>query len=312
MMKIINGIMSKILVAFFLWVMVSVATMPQALAFDFVVKNTNSEKLYFAIETFIDQEDAWQVAGWWNVEPNSTKTFHFNHSNSKDDYFYIWGHAGKTTFDGTRDAAYRPVIDNKFAYWDAEGPGYFDVNNYNPPCPPGKNNRWVLFSRITIKDGKASWCPGGKGVVSSAGQTVLQQGMTGNISSQLGPKIVALALQLKGKPYVWGGASPETGFDCSGLTYYVLGQLGVNIERTADVQYHRQESINFKDLQPGDLVFFSWKDPDPEHVGIFIGNGQFIHAMNTQGAGLGATGLVTVSNFDRNHTSNFMGGRRFH
>ena len=57
------------------------------------------------------------------------------------------------------------------------------------------------------------------------------------------------------------------GFDCSGLTYYVLGQLGISIERTADLQYHRQEAIGLKDLLPGDLVFFAWHGGDAEHVG---------------------------------------------
>lgn len=281
-----------ILLGLFMLTLISVIAPQQALAFDLVVENTNSKTLSFAVKKFIDQDNAWQVVGWWNVAPNSNRTLHFNTSNSKD-YFYIWGHAGEITFDGGKDSDYRPIISNKFDYWDTEG-----MEN-------GENMRWVSFSRLKIEGGKAYWCPGEKAVVSSG---------TDSISSQLGPKIVDIVLQLKGKPYVWGGSSPETGFDCSGLTYYVLGQLGVNIERTADVQYHRQESISFKDLQPGDLVFFSFdkNDPDPQHVGIFIGNGQFIHAENTQGAGPGATGMVNVASFDRWYQKNFVGGRRFY
>lgn len=73
-------------------------------------------------------------------------------------------------------------------------------------------------------------------------------------SKRMGSKIVELAMQLKGKPYVLGRFFTSQWFDCSGFTYYVLGQLGISIERTADLQYHRQEAIGLKDLLPGDLV----------------------------------------------------------
>ncbi|MBP2640165.1 MAG: hypothetical protein H6Q66_1116 [Firmicutes bacterium] len=98
---------------------------------------------------------------------------------------------------------------------------------------------------------------------------------------RVGYQIAALAKQFLGTPYVWAGRSPN-GFDCSGFVYYILQTNGVNVPRMADEQFavgmviHRQQ-----ELQIGDLVFFETYEPGPSHVGIFIGNGQFIHASSS-------------------------------
>ena len=94
--------------------------------------------------------------------------------------------------------------------------------------------------------------------------------------STLGGQAVQLAEQYLGVPYVWGGASPS-GFDCSGLTMYVYGQLGVSLPHNAAAQYAVLPHVSEGDLEPGDLVFFDGLG----HVGIYIGGGMMIHAPHT-------------------------------
>jgi cell wall-associated NlpC family hydrolase len=86
-----------------------------------------------------------------------------------------------------------------------------------------------------------------------------------------------IALRYLGIPYLWGGASPATGFDCSGLVMYVYAQLGISLPHYAAAQYQLGTPVDRSQLLPGDLVFFDALD----HVGIYIGNGQFVHAPQT-------------------------------
>jgi peptidoglycan DL-endopeptidase CwlO len=91
------------------------------------------------------------------------------------------------------------------------------------------------------------------------------------------PEAATIALRYLGIPYLWGGASPATGFDCSGLVMYVYAQLGISLPHYAAAQYQLGTPVDRSQLQPGDLVFFDALD----HVGIYIGNGQFVHAPQT-------------------------------
>lgn len=94
--------------------------------------------------------------------------------------------------------------------------------------------------------------------------------------SSTGNSIVDYAYQFLGIPYVWGGTSPS-GFDCSGFTQYVFrNAAGVNLPRTTYEQINVGTPVAYSDLQPGDLVF-----PHTGHVGIYVGNGQMIHAPST-------------------------------
>jgi len=90
--------------------------------------------------------------------------------------------------------------------------------------------------------------------------------------------VVSLALQYLGVPYVWAGADP-TGFDCSGLVKYVYAQLGISLPHNTVAQWNDPAlvSVPRNQLQPGDLVFFNGLD----HVGIYIGYGDFIDAPHT-------------------------------
>lgn len=103
----------------------------------------------------------------------------------------------------------------------------------------------------------------------------------GNASK--GQQIADYAMQYVGYRYVYGGASPSSGFDCSGLVYYTCKQLGTPVSRTASQQYKNNGvSVSKDSLQPGDLVFFSSNGgASVTHVGVYIGNGQFVHASTS-------------------------------
>jgi cell wall-associated NlpC family hydrolase len=111
-----------------------------------------------------------------------------------------------------------------------------------------------------------------------------------NPASPTGASAVAIAQHYLRVPYVWGGAIPATGFDCSGLTRFVYAQLGVNLPHYAASQFAAFPKLDSADLQPGDLVFFEPKFDGPGHVAIYIGNDQMIEAPHT-----GA--LVRISSF---------------
>lgn len=99
-----------------------------------------------------------------------------------------------------------------------------------------------------------------------------------------GSKAVSLAMQAQGTPYVWGGNSLTKGVDCSGLVQQVYKQLGINLPRTTYEQAKYGKVVSTGALLPGDLVFYNTGGGDPNgignlsHVGIYIGNGQIIHA----------------------------------
>lgn len=127
-----------------------------------------------------------------------------------------------------------------------------------------------------------------------------------NTGSALGNQIVATAKQYLGTPYVYGGASPK-GFDCSGLVYYVYGQYGYKLQRGAGSQYRTDGTpVAKSDLEPGDLVFFSERNDYSSigHVGMYVGNGQFIHASSGKGQ-------VIISDLDGYYyAEHYFGARR--
>jgi hypothetical protein len=100
-------------------------------------------------------------------------------------------------------------------------------------------------------------------------------------TNTLGGQAVALVYQLLGVPYVWGGATPS-GFDCSGLTMYVYRQLGIRLGHYTGFQYYEGRRVPRDQLEPGDLVFFHANSAGvPQHEGMYIGNGAFIHAPHS-------------------------------
>ena len=100
-------------------------------------------------------------------------------------------------------------------------------------------------------------------------------------SGPIGVRAVAIAEQFLGVRYVWGGADPATGFDCSGLVMYVYAQLGIDLLHFSGAQFHEGAPVPFDKLAPGDLVFFDPGPRGPGHVGIYVGDGDFVQAPHT-------------------------------
>jgi cell wall-associated NlpC family hydrolase len=130
---------------------------------------------------------------------------------------------------------------------------------------------------------------------------------TGSDGSATGPpvtapargNVVAIAMRYLGVPYRWGGASPSTGFDCSGFTMYVYAQVGISLPHYTGSQYAMGVPVSQSQLQPGDLVFFDGLG----HEGIYVGNNQFIHAPHTGD-------VVKISSISGWYASTYVGARR--
>ena len=128
---------------------------------------------------------------------------------------------------------------------------------------------------------------------------------SGSISSGSGTAtdIANFAMSFVGYSYVWGGMSPSTGFDCSGLMYYVLTQYGYSMKRVANDQMTQGTAISRDNLQVGDLVFFGYGNY-ANHVGMYIGNGNFVHASTP------STGVRVNSLNETYYNTRYIGARR--
>jgi hypothetical protein len=125
------------------------------------------------------------------------------------------------------------------------------------------------------------------------------------VSGATGQQLVDAARSYLGTPYVWGGTS-RSGIDCSGLVQAVYAAYGINLPRVTYQQIGVGDSVPVNKLQPGDLVFFDTdkSKKGPDHVGIYIGGGKFIHAPKTGDQ-------VKISSLtDSYYMNRWMGGRR--
>jgi len=113
----------------------------------------------------------------------------------------------------------------------------------------------------------------------------------------LADAIVSDALSHVGTPYVWGGTD-SSGFDCSGLVYRVFGDNGVTLPRTAGAMASAGTEVPRDSLLPGDLLIFQ----NPGHVGIYIGNGNFVHSSSYRNVGVTVT-PIDQSNYVRRFVS---------
>ena len=125
-------------------------------------------------------------------------------------------------------------------------------------------------------------------------------------ASSVANDVVEMALGYVGYPYVYGGSSPK-GFDCSGFTSYIYKQFGYSINRTCSGQLDNGTAVSMSELQPGDLVIFkkyASSSKRASHVGIYIGEGQFVHASTSK------VGVIVSHLSDAYYTTGFVGGRR--
>ncbi len=121
------------------------------------------------------------------------------------------------------------------------------------------------------------------GVSTIPGSAILQTAQTGPVLGGAAGAIAAAVSQLR-IPYAWGAESPGKGFDCSGLVQWAYGQAGVKLPRTSEEQYAATTPVSPANALPGDLMFSEFGtqgQSGPGHVGIYLGNGQFIDAPYT-------------------------------
>lgn len=156
--------------------------------------------------------------------------------------------------------------------------------------------RWTRQLIATLLLVGVLWLPN----VGAAAANVVPTGAP--LKSCVGETIVSTAMQYQGVPYKWGGTSPK-GFDCSGFVQYIYLQNGKSLPRTADKQFEMGKPVGVKDLQPGDVVFFTTYEKGPSHCGIYYGQGKFVHASSSHG--------VTVSLLtDSYWKTKYLGARR--
>ena len=180
------------------------------------------------------------------------------------------------------------------------GTSYSILGTYNNGTPltiTGTSGDWTA---VTIN--------GVKGYVNSAyvSTTKTEGGNGGGStpSTSIDEKIVATAKQYMGAPYVYGGMSPS-GFDCSGFVNYVYKLCGYSMSRVASSIYNNNGTyVEKANLQIGDLVFFASNSSSIGHVGIYIGNGQFIHSSS-------GAGCVVISDLSSSYyLKNYVGAKR--
>lgn len=171
--------------------------------------------------------------------------------------------------------------DNKISSWAKEAVGYLyaieviDGNHENIFDPKGNSTREdaIILVKRTYDKVMAS-------ERTSRGQMTISRG---NIREEEDSKQAELKKIISaelGKPYKWGATGPNS-YDCSGFTYATFGKLGIKLGRTSRSQINNGTPVAKKDLQYGDLVLFARDGKNINHVGIYVGDGKFVHSPQT-------------------------------
>lgn len=145
----------------------------------------------------------------------------------------------------------------------------------------------------------------GSGSTGSSGSSSItppSNSVSYNGSSEKRAAVLEYAAQFLGTPYVYGGSTPS-GFDCSGFTSYVFKNTVGLIPRVAQAQFDATTRVSMDELLPGDLVFFGSSASSISHVGIYVGNNQFIHSPHTGD-------VVKYDSLTGSYASRFQGGGR--
>lgn len=137
-----------------------------------------------------------------------------------------------------------------------------------------------------------------------ADETEAGSGISEGMKAKAQPLLKALSML--GTPYKFGGNNPEKGIDCSGFVKHVYKEsAGVSLPRSARDMSKQGEQVAQSDLKPGDLVFFNTRKQPNSHVGIYKGDGEFVHASSSR------TKKVTISRLDQKYwAARFNGARR--
>lgn len=205
---------------------------------------------------------------------------------------------GRESYDSRLEELIESMADNQAIVTKAncnirQGPGtHFAVagrvNQYDKLRMHGQASGWI---KVTTSGGQqgwiASWLCATRVEPAALPASEVPQSPSRAVAAGhgdglgVGKRIADLALAQVGKPYVWGAESPSSGFDCSGLVYWAHGQVGIRTMRTTWDQWDdsRGKAVPTESLQPGDVVCFAnTYRRGVSHVGIYIGNGRFVHA----------------------------------
>jgi len=115
-----------------------------------------------------------------------------------------------------------------------------------------------------------------------AGSPAIPEQATMRASDEVASRAVDYAREMLGKPYLYAGDTPA-GFDCSGLVKYSYGRAGISMPRETRAQQRMSVLVSMRSLREGDLLFFDQEGKKKSHVGIYLGNGRFIHAPSSGG-----------------------------
>jgi cell wall-associated NlpC family hydrolase len=121
------------------------------------------------------------------------------------------------------------------------------------------------------------------------------------LTRTLGDRAAAIAVKEVGVPYSWGGSSPVSGFDCSGLVYWTYGRLGIAVPHSSYALYDTGRRVRRSRMRPGDVLIFTGLG----HVGIYIGRGRMVHAPHS------GTVVQVVRLGSSSYGSRIVGIRRF-